>query len=633
MNNETLSSLNGTHKFAIYLEMLGNCLLHGKDIRPLVAWWDDHHHQLTPTNPLLELAGLLDQIEFPTAVHPAPSTAAATSPVDAVSKAHFLTYLPWAAEVFQRPKIYRYKKLILRVVKEYAQYLAAYAPGGLSNAGNKITHLVVHPGSPEHDHLAMLSAWVATRSGIPNCHFVFDVILGRSLPETLDTGDLFAAAIQCPHQLFRLFMGSNLSAYDFSNGEALLHLLSLPLALDPDDQGPAHLTPNYPFFGCTSLPLQYDLTAERWIALAHAWQRFYAAYSSLSTELNFRRPFLGGQHLFAFTLSSLMDNNGSPTGPEFRKILEATEPNIWCVHSWLNTVLLGHGSSSWQAAYLGKLNDYLPDFVHYFFELAQYGYDRHVPDLSSRTLMAGILLLDFWTIREAQSAHQCVDDYFAVLVNHRRTDMLMRHWGFLVGLLITRNPDNATLSLTWKALLKVFNEPKFQTMVDLRQNPRCNRANSPSILDLTYASDPMQEADEAFLDDFLTHLGSAFNTHGGDIRLTTILKRIGQATNISKLFYQIRRSIREQVPNDADNILEIKYSQLQDAYGEISETVWLKCSRGSRPVWFTSHGLPWLAITDADTQQPRKLYGAQALEIIAQRFPMFDQRQAVMIEI
>ena len=143
----------------------------------------------------------------------------------------------------------------------------------------------------------------------------------------------------------------------------------------------------------------------------------------------------------------------------------------------------------------------------------------------------------------------------------------------------------------------------------------------------------MQEADEAFLDDFLTHLGSAFNTHGGDIRLTTILKRIGQATNISKLFYQIRRSIREQVPNDADNILEIKYSQLQDAYGEISETVWLKCSRGSRPVWFTSHGLPWLAITDADTQQPRKLYGAQALEIIAQRFPMFDQRQAVMIEI
>ena len=633
MNNETLSSLNSTHKFAIYLEMLGNCLLHGKDIRPLVAWWDDHHHQLTPTNPLLELAGLLDQIAFPTAVHPAPSTAAATSPVDAVSKEHFLTYLPWAAEVFQRPKIYRYKKLILRVVKEYAQYLAAYAPGGLSNAGNKITHLVVHPGSTEHDHLAMLSAWVATRSGIPNCHFVFDVILGRSLPETLDTGDLFAAAIQCPHQLFRLFMGSNLSAYDFSNGAALLHLLSLPLALDPDDQGPAHLTPHYPFFGCTSLPLQYDLTAERWIALAHAWQRFYAAYSSLSTELNFRRPFLGGQHLFAFTVSSLMENNGSPTGPEFRKILEATEPNIWCVHSWLNTVLLGHGSSSWQAAYLGKLNDYLPDFVHYFFELAQYGYDRHVPDLSSRTLMTGILLLDFWTIREAQSAHQCVDDYLAVLVNHRRTDMLMRHRSYLIQLLLNRYPNDAHLSLMWEELLTVLDPESFQTVEDQEQNPRCHRANSPSTFDLNYDSYPHPGDDEAFYADFLTHLCSALNTHGGDMWLTLPLETHGEHTNISLLINQVLASFEQQVPASETNILVISRLQQRTGYAEIWENIWLKCLRGSRPVWINSHGHPWIAITDADTQQPRKLYGAQALEIIAQRFPMCDQRQSVMIEI
>jgi hypothetical protein len=631
LENKLLRSLNRKLEFATYLEALGYCMLHGKDIRSLVAWWDDNHHLLTPTNPLLELAGLLDQIEFHAAVNPAPSTADVTSPVDSVSKACFATYLPWAEEVLQKAKDDREKNRIHQVVEEYAQYLAAHAPEGLSNARNRIANLVVHPGSPEYDHLATLSAWVSTLSGIPNCHFVFDAILGRPSPLTLDTGDLFKAVIQCPHKLFRLFMGRDLSAYDFSNGEALLHLLSLPLALDPDDKGPAHLTPDYPFFSSAPLPLQFDLSAERWIALAHAWQRFYAAYSTLSTELNFRKPFVGGQHLFVLTVSSLMENNGSPTGPEFKKILEATEPNIWCVHSWLNTVILGRGSSSWQAAYFEKLSGYVPYFVSYFFELAHYGYDRHVADLSSRTLLTGILQLDFWTEGDAISAQQCVDEYFTVLVNHRRTDTLMSHRFYLIQLLLNRYPNDAQLSLTWEELFKVLDPESFQTVEDMGQNPRCHRANSPSILDLNYDSYPIPGADEVFHADFLTYVSSALNTNGGDIWLTLPLKKHGEQTNISLRINQVLASIEHQVPADEANILVITRLQQRTGYAEIWENIWLKCLRGSRPVWINSQGLPWLAITDANNQQPKKLYGTQAREIITQRFPLCHQRQSLMI--
>ncbi len=632
-----IKPLERNPEFGVYLKSLKSSLKHHMIITPLKAWWDNNNHKITYGNVLNDYTSLLELINISnpskTIAHTNPGGQGQASSKTAKKAKPLYPQLPWVNELFLLSKDSN-SRLVKGFFSDYSEYLATHEATTRNqiSAEAKVIHLEM--GTPEHDHLLEISNWVSNKSNIANCQLVFDAILENHNPAAVDSGDAFRAATLCPHQLFKLFMMSDFTGYDFENGKALIHVLSLPLSIDkPDDYGQAHMHPDYPFFNNSIFSDKFNVAPSDLPQLTSAWNNFYERYSTLSGGPINENMFYGGGSLFALTVSSLSENSGTPDASEISEILNSTQPSIWCVQHWMHAVILDPSSPAWTAAKLYHIADSnpVPEFVNYFFVIARYVFDKEKADLSSRILMIGMIHLISWSNNQILTALPIIEEYFPVIYNHRRTDSFREIIKYILLYfkiqLIKQSPLHAGLPLIYLYLEILTDVHSLDPVLYAGTQTKSISHNSPEVVafDLSKPNYQAWSGGKVVIMILIT-IGALLNNNGGDIQIT-----IPPQWNSNK-FAQPLLSALDALESSA----EMQGYDYVDARKDFEESsgnhiIWLKCYRSSRPVFIIKNGLGGCIFSLASDNKYISYHGNDATNILGKRYSMIKQRHSIVL--
>ena len=649
---QLINSLNDNSNFEDYLSSIKFCLENNINIDPLKQWWDNNNQKLAYSDVLLDFASLLEDLQITN--HPSNgSSVAGTQSAQKPKRKKRLNYkyLPWTNTLFVLPTLVGHKAYIgtSEFLGDYNKCLKQFAPpqSAQTHKPNKKTIIAIN--TAEHDHIKDISEWVSQKSPIKDSIYILQGILKTRPDKVSNSGKVFKSACSCPHKLFRLFMESDFTGYDLTDGEALLHILSLPMAVAPNENYPAYLTPDYPFFDNDIFPDNFNVLSKSTLdSLAVAWKVFYLKYDQLCGTQNHNRTFVGGEKLFNLTLNSLANDNNSTsmTAPILTKIMRDTEPNIWIVQYWLHFVVLDP-NSRWLSVVKLENFDYkfvMAGCVDYFFSVADYIYHKGVSEISSRVLVAGITQVIFWARNHCDLALTVFKNFFPVIFNHRRTEPFNQFTDYMRKYLeiLEKNSQN-----TPKDLLAY----RGNIMVILDYNPitriQYSRNNSLSNIKLVAeATNSIQPNNPCFIDYNLNTLqisedhdyksiatilvniiAACLNTNGGDVFITIPLNNKKTPIGPSELFSKAISSIRSiRYIHEYTNFHSWEENDEQ-------EVNWIKCYRCSRPAFTNIDNELKLPITTSSCEYPTLLNRVDADNYISEHFPLHDQVQPIVLTI
>lgn len=632
-----IKPLERNPEFGVYLKSLKSCLKHHMIITPLKAWWDNNNHTITYGNVLIDYTSLLELINITnpskTIAHTNPGGQGQASSKTAKKAKPLYPQLPWVNELFLLSKD-SHISLLREFFSDYSEYLATHEAETRKEICviPKVIHLVT--GTPEHHHLLEISNWVSNKSNIVNCQLVFDAILEIHNPAAVDSGDVFRAATLCPHNLFKLFMMSDFTGYDFENGKALIHLLSLPLSIDKwNDYGQAHMHPDYPFFNNSIFSHKFNVALSDLPQLTSSWNDFYERYSTISWGPINENMSYGGGSLFALTVGSLSENGDTPNASEISEILNQTQPNIWCVQHWIHADILDTTSPQWRTARLNLLGDFnlVPEFVNYFFVVAQYVLDKDMTDLSSRILITGLIHLILWSKGDKSNALPVIQEYFPVIYNHRRTEtfreMIIYIRSRLISTTITNNALTIPLAQFDKFLEYVIFQESLPQVIAAETHMKAISHNRPIVSGMDMNILDNQAYTEDYVASFiLMTIGALLNSNGGDIIITLPSQNNGNKfvqpllSALSALEYSAKMQGYDCV---------VTSKAIEESSG--NHIIWLKCYRSSRPVFINKNGLPGGITSITPDNKYIYYHGNDATNILGKRYSMIKQRHSIVL--
>ena len=631
-----LNPIYNNPRFEIFIKSVESCIRNQIEVYNLLICWNGIHQQIKSANYLLDFANLLEKIKIVEAEDAKEKEQASVKRVLRSSiknkSSRLQTYFPWADYVIHNQKRLLTKPTI-DLLSDYADYLEAYTPKQWKSLPSRGKASKVITGTPEHDLLVEISKWVANKSGIPYCHEVFDAILKVQKKPVLNSGDVFKAATQCPHKLFRLFMQSDFSHYDLNNGEALIHLLFMPLAINPDEDGEAHLHPDYPFFGNDIFQYTtFNVSPLNQAILKNAWGEFYKLYNSLQKH----KPYYGAGDLFSLTVDSLQGDVINLTESDLRSLLYDIGPNIWGVNSWLHLIALDPKSTQWTTQSLACLGVVLspppPYFVGYIFEVADYVYHGQLPDLSSRILLSGMIQVVYWSDKQPDVAYPFITPYLRVLYNHRRTDVFKDIGPIIIFAMgqpsqtaIHKGIHTRTLYDILYGLILNIDFESVETIgnkVDLvsDSSPCCLRLDLSQIISHLSAypeEDPINHV--------LGIMVAALNSNGGDILITLPTETGGELTKNANEFLEVLGEC--EISAKLQNFAYFNYRPIKGQPYQVLITLY----RSSRPVYIMRQGIFGLQVMkSSDGTSTIHLY-SDATRKLAEHFPMFERRHAFVL--
>ena len=642
--SQSINYLNANPDFDIYLLTLKLYLETNRDIGVLKEWWDNNYQNLVYTDVLNDFARLLEDLQITNSAKAQTSTMSSVSGTHAAQKPEKkkriqFKYLPWKGSWFKLKEADNFNGT-RNFFSEYNQLLKRFAPTTVPDVKQVKDKIIIETGTDKHKHLAEISEWVAQKSSIKDSIYVLQAILQTHSPLVLYSGRVFKAACSCPHKLFRLFMASDFTDYNLKNGEALLHILVLPIAVAPNENGPAHLTPDYPFFGHDIFSITFDISSKSTLAsLAIAWKKFYQKYNILCDTQNNNRVFVGGGKLFNLTIESLNKNMNDAS--DLEKILNDTEPNIWCVQYWLHFVVLDADSPWLHGALLNNYDDdiVIPEFVDYFFSTAQYIFNKGMSEISSRVLVAGIILVFYWTRHQQGLALTVFKDFFPVIFNHRRTEPFRKANDFIrskLALLNKNRPNTPQHLLPYNdyflRILDYFGSYTSPTewilnlskIESVGKNTGSIQSNSPCLIRYDFRTlEISQDHDAKSIATTLANIIAAcLNANGGDIIITLMLDQNNKPIPPGAFFDSAIRNIFQFPTSKPYEILMVK--------GHIDEqnkidTIWIRCYRSNRPTFTVLGNTSCFPVFSSSCGAPNIYKGAEADKYISKYFPSNDQ--------
>ena len=623
-------------RFELFTKSVESCIRNQLEFDEILLCWKGINQRLTSTNYPLDFANLLEKIKI---VEAEDAKEKEQAPVKRVLRSSIKnkssklqTYFPWADSVIRRIKK-QVTKPTIDLLSDYADYMEAYIPKHRKSLPSRGNVSKVIMGTLEHDLLVEISKWVANKSGIPYCHEVFDAILKVQKKPVLNSGDVFKAATQCPHKLFRLFMQSDFSHYDLNNGEALIHLLFMPLAIDPDEDGEAHLHPDYPFFGNDIFQYTtFNVSPLNLAILKNAWGEFYKLYNSLQKH----KPYYGAGDLFSLTVDSLQGDISNLTESDLRSLLYEIRPNIWGVNSWLHLIALDPKSTQWTTQSLACLGVLLPPpppyFVGYIFEVADYVYHGQLPDLSSRILLSGMIQVVYWSDKQPDVAYPFITPYLGVLYNHRRTDVF-KDIGPIIIFAMGQPSQTAIhrgihTRILYDILYGLIINIDFESVETIGNNVNLVSDSSPCCLKLYLSQDfshlsAYQEKDP--INNVLGIMVAALNSNGGDILISLPTQASGELTKNANEFLEVLGEC--EISAKLQNFTYFNFRLIKGQPYQVLITLY----RSSRPVYIMRQGLFGLQVMkSSDGTSTIHLY-SDATRKLAEHFPMFERRHAFVL--
>ena len=644
-------SIEKSPKFFRFLYELACCIERRIDVTPLENWWDKNNHLIEcthnkeedfktldgmPWNALLEFEEFLGRIEL---VQPSKkdNTATSISVPKVTKKSQKLTYpqLPWVDFLFAVSE--RYKNQNAHTIYiNYSRYLEKYASqkrcrieDGVLPFEDELKPSKVQIGSNESAFLAKIGSWLSKNSGINNLEYVFETIFGTRSTVVKNSGDIFRAACQCPNLIFTRFMQSDFSGYDFSDGKALIHILSLPLNVNVSGFGPAHLNPEYPFYDNDIFPSTFKLSDKDRKKLITSWQRFFQQYNILNEKYLDLRIFGGGK-LFNLVVNSLKGEETEINSSELSSILYDTNPNIWCVQYWLHSIVLTPETQLWSLGIFSRLGESEPELARFFCVIAQYIYDQGAPDIASRLLMTGMTTLYFFSNENEESILNVIGDNFPALFNMRRTDAFL-HLGlnnFFKIMEWNKFDSQSNLTKILNRLSTLLNNPSIEDIVRVGNETHAIKDNSPVIVEFDLSKPEYQsKTNHEIINLVMRSIAAASNTNGGDVLIT-----IPVANNYepSPLEQDIEKSLKSLLTSALSNDFHfIKKTRIAGTSDKM--TIWMQCYRSEHPVFLNRKGVSGLITFEIPKYKIRIQYGEEANKEIKKRFPMINISPPVVL--
>ena len=640
--SQLINYLNTNPDFHIYLITLKLYLETNRDIGVLKEWWDKNYQNLVYTDVLLEFASLLEDLQITNSAKAQPSNIPSVAGTQAAQKPEKnkrlqFRYLPWKGAWFKLKNAGDFSGTKSFFI-DYNQLLKRFAPTTIPDVKQVKDKIIIETGTDKHKHLAEISEWVAQKSSIKDSIYVLQAILQTHSPLVLYSGRVFKAACSCHHKLFRLFMASDFTDYNLKNGEALLHILDLPMAVAPNENGPAHLTPDYPFFGHDIFPILFDISSKSTLAsLAIAWKKFYQKYNILCDTQNNNRVFVGGGKLFNLTIESL--NKHMNDASDLEKILNDTEPNIWCVQYWLHFVVLDADSPWLHGALINNFDDdiVIPEFVDYFFSIARHMYDKGMSEISSRVLVTGIILVFYWTRHRQDLALTVFKNFFPVIFNHRRTEPFRKANEFIrskLALLDKDKPNTPQHLLPYihylKSILDDFDYSldgmwKLPQIESVGQDSGSIQSNSPCVFryDLRTLEISQDHDDKTIATTLANIIAACLNANGGDIIIISLtldennkLLPPGDFFDSAiRTIFQFPKSVPYKILTKDDHIDEKKKIR----------SIWIRCYRSNRPTFTVIGNTSCFPVLTSSCGATTSYKGAEADKYISKYFPSSDQ--------
>jgi hypothetical protein len=627
--NRLINPLSQNPDFDLYLKSLKTCLRNQIDISPLQQWWSANCHLIRSNNVLIDFSTLLDEItitgNFKAQTSAAPTSQRQSNTQPKKRKQNLPLFFPWTDLIFKTSELG--DRTTHELLADYSGYLTRYYLGSVRLPSRGPRHslgMVVTTGTIEHEHLVEISDWVANKSGIENCHFVFETILKARDELVLYSDDVFKAATKCPHRLFRLFMISDLTGFNFENGKTLLSLLSLPVGSFFTPCEEACISPYYPFFDNDLFKnIHFNTDSTTLAHLNTAWATFYEQWDCVTRENNGASS---SGDLFALTLGSLTGCNTTVPISDLINILDTIKPNIWCVQFWLHQVVLGEGSPALNAAKIEKLSGTgaAPDFVEYFFVVADYVYKQGQSDLSSCILAVGILLLVYWADKNPGIIEDCLSKYFTVIFNHRRTTYFRKYTGHLIRMqVLCLDPiqwGNLGLRLD-----VIINDYSLADIHAVGQSTNSITPDCPCWVTVTvnHGITPSSTKQNLF-DDVLKVMVAAMNSNGGDI---TIGLPRSPNKPIKRMFTKLQQMIAQFIDSAKTQGFDCIEAKLDERIPEL----WVRIYRSSYPVYLNIQGFSGLWVMIKQPFELGAFYGTEATNILVKRFTMLDKSHSIVL--
>lgn len=624
-----------------FLDELACCIEKRIDVAPLYNWWDNKNHliEYAPDkskhteyqckfmlNPLQEFAQFLERIEF---VQPTKKENAASNSVvpEATKKSQKITYpqLPWVDFLFAVSERYANNNT-QTIYTNYSRYLEKYASQErykIEKEGLPIADdfkLKVQIGGNESALLAKVGTWTGQKSGIQNPESVIGTIFGTRSSVVKNSGDIFWAACQCPNYIFTRFMQSDFTGYDFSDGKALIHILSLPLDVNVRGHWAAHLNPEYPFYGNVIFPNSFKLSSKDRKKLITTWKKFFQRYNSLIEEYKDLRIFGGGE-LFDLVVNSLKGEETEINSSELSSILYDTSPNIWCVQYWLHSVVLTPDTLIWKQGIFSRIGESEPELANFFFVIAQYIYDQGAPDVASRLLMTGISALYFFSNDYEKSILNVIGDNFPAIYSIRRTDafchLAIRDFFKIQEWNKFDNESNLTKILY--RLSTLLDNPSIEDIVRVGNETHAIKDNSPVVVEFDL-SDPKYQAksNHEIINLVLRSIAAALNTNGGDVLI--IIPHVILHKN-SQIVHDIQKLFNSLLTSASTN--DFHFIKVEGIVGNSDRNIeWVQCYRSEHPVFLNRKGISGLITFEIPKQKITIKYGDEATKEIKNRFLM-----------
>ncbi len=637
--NEWNPEPNSNPQLKLYLEALESCLSNQADISHLEHWWETNNSILTHGNVIIEFASLLEKLII------AEPDGRIVFPMQIALKGYANTYGPNQYKYFSwtNKNIHKIiKGFVLSGVRDfytdYTQCLDSHAPQHQVYS-NPEASIKINIGTNEYRHLCAISEWVCNKSEIKDCKYVFQAILKDHSELVLYSEIVFKAACRCPHKLFRLFLKSDFGGYNLGNGEALLSLLSLPLAKNPDEKGPAHLTPDYPFFGNDIFAgTQFRINDNILPQLTKAWRYFYCQYNSIYEKENNNKIFTGGDALFQLAYKSI-GNDDILTPTDLTDLLTQIEANIWCVQYWLHLIFFHQNSSIITRALISsdncKGNPAFPDYLDYYFAVSLYLYNQEFSDISGQVMMCGIIAALYWSKLEQNYFLTLIKDNFSVIYNQRRTESVIKVYHPLMRALsrIRYDDENAPPDLLVynKYLAGSLTCTFWSNIKYIGIKTKSNADNSPVIKILDLNNSKVQNT--ALLDiadSLIEFIGASLNTNGGDIIIKMPVKGNRAQIRLKAVINSVVYSIYGWV---CDNNYQLIKMRLLVSERKNKSQIRIHCYRGSQPVYINRGGSPEFFIFSNGSNTPELVDAGKIPQILSKRFANCGREKSVNIAI
>lgn len=623
-DKKLIQPLNRDPSFDLYLKSLATCLRNQIDITPLEQWWVANRHLLKSDSFLIDFVGLLERLNVTGKFKGQKGRQSNTACQSKAKRKKFNDssfFLPWIDSNFKKWMVSHninrkvFNKL---VVNEYLAYLSRYHRRRSRWTYSKPRSPVmidVTTGTAEHNHLVEISHWVAQKSGIRNCRYVLDTILRSRRERVLYSGHVFEAATKCPCELFDLFMTSDFSGFNLENGKALVFFLSLPVRFDPQPHQGAYLNPDELFFIFQIFKnIPFKANSATMALLKTAWANFYNQWDEVSGGDRLARD---TEDFFALTVDSVTGCT-DPTASELKNILEEIRPNIWSVQFWLHRVVLGDGSPSVNAARFDKLScsGINPEFVGYFFVVADYVYKQHRSDLSSCILTCGLFQLCYWADDNEQIFDDFLSTYFPIILNHRRTEMFLCVTVDFMAQFVPLFYAHDMLGFT--LLDEIF-------VVDQSTNAFIDNSHCDMEIDLNAPLVHLY-AGADIVDYILLLMTAALNSNGGDIVVVLPHDDDGVLT-VTKDSSRLLDTIEQLEKSAKVHGLTCIETTLDDRI----PCFVIQLFRGSRPVFINGNGFAGLYAFDHQSSTPIFYSGREASTLLTHRFTLLEQKHAVVL--